>query len=149
MNLANDFSATTYRSGTREYLLHDPSPDGFNHGFLARVSSEGQMRFSVRAGGDRAQFGSGSDMFDSFMLRARNDGVEINSIAGEWHIGTDSVNAAQYRNAIELGHSPRQAALSTWTGRMATRYGYTDVYVPDVQSGVVRPVFTRPVQVKP
>ena len=149
MNLADDFSPNSYPSGTREYLLHDPSPDGFGHGFLGRVSSEGQMKFSVRAEGDRAQFGSGSDMFDSFMLRARNDGVSINSVAGEWHIGTDSVNAAQYLKAVESGLSPQQAALSTWTGRIATRHGYTDVYVPEIQAGVVRPVFTRPAQVKP
>jgi len=106
------------------------------------------MSFSIRSSGN-AELGSGSDMFNSFMLRARRDNVGIGTIHGEWHIGTDSVNASKYIDGINAGMTPQQAALSTWTGRMATKHGYTDVYVPEVRSGVVRPVFTKPVQVKP
>ena len=148
MNLADDFSMTPYSNGARRYQIHDPSPDGFGHGLAVNINSRGEMSFSIRSSGN-AELGSGSDMFNSFMLRARRDNVGIGTIHGEWHIGTDSVNASKYIDGINAGMTPQQAALSTWTGRMATKHGYTDVYVPEVRSGVVRPVFTKPVQVKP
>ncbi|WP_369914779.1 DUF6531 domain-containing protein [Xanthomonas sp. NCPPB 3005] len=145
LNLADDFFATPTRSGGKIYQLHDPSPEGMGHGLYAAIDSEGQMRFAIRALGDRAQLGSGSDMFDSLMYRLRSDNVTVSSIKGEWHIGTESVNAAQYVSGIARGLTPESAALSTWTGRMASRYGYTDVFVPQVKLNVIEPVFSKPV----
>lgn len=80
-----------------------------------------------------------SDMFASAMQRLQREGVQVSSIRGVWIEGTDSVNAAQYMSNIGRGMSPQQAAANTWTGRMAARYGYTNVGVPsqDYSSTVV------------
>jgi hypothetical protein len=147
MNFADDFTANTYRNGTRNYQINDPSPDGFGHGLMANVTADGQMTFTVRANSDlRAQYGSGGDMFDSLMLRLRSDNVTVNSIRGEWHTGTDSVNATQFMAARSAGLSAENAAFSTWTGMMAKRHGFTNVVVPESTAGVIRPVFSKPLE---
>jgi len=128
------------------YQIGNPTPDDLAHGLWAYVDANGQLSFTVRAGGDSealATFGSGRDMFDSLMLRLNNDNVNVSSIQGQWYFNTDGVNAAQYQSAIESGLSPSDAAFSTWTGSQVMRYGFNFVTVPEAQGGIIKPVFQQ------
>lgn len=118
-----------------EYAYMDPGIKGYGdfdlkpHGLRADITSEGVLRFDIAALDDAGKYGSGTDMFASLMSRLERDGVEVKAIQGHWLPGSD--NFANYRSArVMPGSTPEQAALSTWTGRIATRYGYS---MPEVR----------------
>ncbi|MBB3761893.1 hypothetical protein [Xanthomonas arboricola] len=67
----------------------------------------------------------------------------MNSIRGTWIEGTDSVNAAEYLTNIDRGMSPQRAAANTWTGRMAEKYGFTNVGVPKTGHTITTVIFGR------
>lgn len=54
-----------------------------------------------------------------------------------------SVNAAEYAANLQKGMTPQEAAANTWTGRMAARYGYTNVELPVTQGGNITTVIFR------
>jgi hypothetical protein len=143
LDVSDEFTATPLKSGSTLYQYLNPSPDDLAHGLWANVSSDGQLSFTVRASGDSTTLGSGQDMFDSLMLRLSNDKVSVTSIAGEWHIGSDSVNAVQYQSALSSGLTPSEAAYTTWTGNQAMRYGFNQVTVPPIEGNVIRPIFQQ------
>lgn len=82
-------------------------------------------------------------MFASAMQRLDQEGVQVNAIRGTWIEGTDSVNAAEYLSNLDRGMSPQQAAANTWTGRMAARYGFTNVGVPNTGYSTTTVIFGR------
>jgi hypothetical protein len=100
------------------------------HGLNATIDENGRLSFEVRAQGDVSQLGSGTDMFASMMLRLNREGIQVNGITGTWISGGDSVNASEFASNLEAGMTPENAALNTWTGRIAGKYGYTSVTVP-------------------
>lgn len=51
----------------------------------------------------------------------------MNSISGAWVEGTDSINTPQYLQNIADGMSKENAALNTWTGKIAQKYGCVNV----------------------
>ncbi|MHA6883128.1 hypothetical protein, partial [Ralstonia pseudosolanacearum] len=101
-----------------------------NHGLNATIDKNGRLSFEVRAQGDVSKLGSGTDMFSSMMLRLNREGIDVNAITGTWISGGDSVNAAEFARNVKMGMTPEDAAMNTWTGRMAARYGYSSVNVP-------------------
>ncbi|WP_373922088.1 VENN motif pre-toxin domain-containing protein [Duganella sp. Root336D2] len=113
------------------------------HGLNAYIDRAGRLSFEIRAKGNVADLGSGTDMFASMMLRLEREKIELKGITGTWSSGGDSVNTAQYLENLALGMTPEVAAANTWTGRMAARYGFTSVTVPPGQTGSVRFVYFK------
>ena len=101
-------------------------PEDGIHGLEVHVDKNGVLGFNIRAQGDASVYGSGRDMFISMMQRLEKDGVAVNKIRGYWMSGTDSVNYQQFiQNASRLGEA--KAAQQTWTGKIASDYGFTNV----------------------
>ncbi|MFQ6346129.1 hypothetical protein ACQRBV_22120 [Pseudomonas sp. R11F] len=92
------------------------------------VDKAGVLGFEIRAAKNHPYYdASGTDMFASAMQRLGNEGVKVNQIRGAWEAGTDSVNTARYLENIANGMSKENAALNTWTGQIAQKYGYGKV----------------------
>ncbi|MDR5776588.1 MULTISPECIES: hypothetical protein, partial [unclassified Caballeronia] len=128
IDISNEFSINRYGGGVSiDYL----DAEYGSHGLNAYIDQSQRLSFEVRAQGDIAALGSGTDMFASMMLRLDREGIPVNGITGTWISGTDSVNAAEYGRNLAAGMSKEDAAINTWTGRMASRYGFTSVTVPD------------------
>jgi filamentous hemagglutinin len=101
-------------------------PEDGIHGLEVHIDKNGVLGFNIRAQGDASVYGSGRDMFISMMQRLEKDGVAVNKIRGYWMSGTDSVNYQQFvQNASSLGKV--KAAQQTWTGKIASDYGFTNV----------------------
>ncbi|SEN62644.1 hemagglutinin repeat-containing protein [Pseudomonas sp. NFACC39-1] len=139
VDISDEFKVITQKDGTRTYRYLDPA-DG-NHGLEISVVN-GVLGFEIRAQGDASALGSGRDMFISAMKRLENDGVEVNSIRGYWEKGTDSVNYKQYMDASGL-IGKENAALNTWTGKIAQDYGFTKVVKLEEKFGDIVVVFGR------
>ncbi|MBB5407659.1 YD repeat-containing protein [Paraburkholderia sp. HC6.4b] len=128
LDVSDQFSINRYGGGVSiDYL----DAEYGSHGLNAYIDQSQRLSFEIRANGDVAKLGSGKDMFASMMLRLDREGIEVNGITGTWVSGTDSVNAAEYARNLAAGMSKENAALNTWTGRLASSYGYTSVIVPD------------------
>ena len=122
----DDFGTYTYMNpGIKGYGDFDLKP----HGLTADVTSDGVLRFEIAALDDAAKYGSGTDMFASLMSRLERDGVDVRAVQGQWYRGSD--NFASYQSARAAGFAPEQAALSTWTGKISARYGYS---VPEMRA---------------
>ena len=131
MDLSAEFSVSKTPQGVR---LQYGDPNGWaaaggdSHGIVGFVDKEGILGVDVYANPAlRAQYGSGTDMYNSMMTRLRQEGVDVAGIRGAWLKGTDSVNFAQYQSGLAAGLEPTQAALNTWTGKLAQSYGYSRV----------------------
>jgi hypothetical protein len=116
-----------------------------SHGIVGFVDKQGILGIDVFANPSlRASRGSGTDMFNSLISRTTREGVELQGIRGAWISGTDSVNFMQYRAGISGGLSPEQAALNTWTGKLAQQHGFTTVEKV-IDTGNVYSIFRKPV----
>jgi hypothetical protein len=142
VDVTDDFIVKTGSDGT--VRLQYGNPDGVS-GLIVNVDSDGTLGFNIRApsGGDPVSGASGTDMFASAMQRLDQEGVQVNAIRGTWIEGTDSVNSAEYLSNLDQGMSPQQAAANTWTGRMAARYGFTNVGVPNTGYSTTTVIFGR------
>ncbi|MBB5448351.1 MULTISPECIES: hypothetical protein [unclassified Paraburkholderia] len=142
VNVADDFVFRANRNGSVTLQFGDP--EGV-HGLIVNVDKQGTLGFDIRSarGGSSFSNESGTDMFASAMQRLEREGVQVNAIRGVWINGTDSVNAAQYASNLSLGMSPERAAANTWTGRIAARYGFTNVGVPNVGYSATTVIFGR------
>ncbi|MCI0996543.1 hypothetical protein [Pseudomonas corrugata] len=85
-------------------------------------------------------------MFISAMQRLDQEGVKVNAVRGAWVEGTDSVNTADYLANLAKGMPPTEAAANTWTGRIAAKYGFTSVQLPEKElfSDITTVVFKKP-----
>jgi hypothetical protein len=114
-------------------------------GLDASLDSKGVLRLEVKApesGPRRAQYGSGSDMFDDMMRNVSKNG-DIKQIEGQWSnkLGL-SDNYEAYKQNIAQGMTPKDAAANTWTGKQAAKYGFepdADNIKPDGRGGFVVP----------
>jgi len=98
------------------------------HGLKATLDANGELSFHVNVQKDlRATRGGGRDMFVSLMQRIDGEGLQVNSIAGEWvgKLGTgQSANLDQYVKNCKM-MSQEDAAMATWTGQRAAEFGFT------------------------
>jgi hypothetical protein len=105
------------------FKIEDPSNDHFY--IEANLDSEGILTFTI------------ATHFSEFGLRSSLQGHQlfnrmisyfgehnINTIRGRWIDGT---NHEQYLLHLDQGLTPEEAALGTWTGRMAAQYGFSIV----------------------
>lgn len=124
VNVANDFIVKASENGTN---LRYGDPDGVA-GLIVNVDKTGMLGFEIRAAQNHPLFeASGTDMFASAMQRLNSEGVQVSKIRGAWEAGAGSTNTAQYMQNISEGMSREAAALNTWTGRIAQKYGYDKV----------------------
>ena len=70
----------------------------------------------------------------------------VSAISGVWlPQGDMTANYVSYANALGSGMSSEEAALSTFTGKMAARNGFSQVMqVQTDQHGIIRVIFQRP-----
>jgi hypothetical protein len=142
IDLSSGFSSNTFSDGSVQYSYLDPDN---GHGLTMFVDPQGTLGFDIRAGGDTATLGTGTDMFTTGMQALSNDGVQVNAIRGYWMEGSDSVNYQAYQQNLLTMPAP-DAAANTWTGQMAGRYGFTNVGQPTASFGNTTVIFTRPAQ---
>ncbi|MEE5055274.1 hypothetical protein V2J84_16505 [Pseudomonas alliivorans] len=85
-------------------------------------------------------------MFISAMQRLEQEGIKVNAVRGAWFGGTDSVNTSEYLADSEKGMLPAEAAAKTWTGRIAAKYGFTNVQtsVKERWNDATTVIFERP-----
>ena len=77
------------------------------------------------------------------MQRLVNEGIKVNQSRGAWEAGTDSVNTARYLENIANGMSKENAALNTWTGRIAQKYGFGKVEKIETIGGIYYVTFKK------
>jgi len=135
VDISNKF---TSRSG-RDYASYRYGDPNRGHGLDVYIDSHGILGFDIRSDPRLAQtHGSGRDMFNSLMKRLSADGIELKGIRGNWLSNTDSTNYMQYRTNISKGMTKIHAAANTWTGRLASDHGFTQIdLVSDNPSGVI------------
>lgn len=102
----------------------DPSHSGY--ALTASLNDNGVLSFSIRMkkelSDERSRY-RGEEIFD---LMINHFGLEnIWAIRGAWYAGD---NIAEY-NQNRLRMNPKNSALETWTGRMASKYGFKRVSV--------------------
>ncbi|NUS45136.1 MAG: hypothetical protein HOQ24_15785, partial [Mycobacteriaceae bacterium] len=116
------------------------------YGIDAMVSPDGVLALAVRAG---SQTPPGRSMFHDLMTAV---GHKVTAINGSWTTGGFGVftdNLDTFNAALQdLWLSPREAALHTFTGKLATEFGYTHVTFmlgPGTgEDAQIVPVFTKP-----
>jgi len=75
---------------------------------------------------------SGRELFDRMMQYFSN--FEITNIVGDWRSGEGKEsNLVIFNKCIRKGFSHENAALETWTGKQAQRYGFNTVRVVSVE----------------
>lgn len=74
---------------------------------------------------DGPNFGYGTELHLSALKVYHNHGIEITSHDGNWPRKPDYTNWQQYDAGIEAGLAPEQAAMNTFSGRMARESGLT------------------------
>ncbi len=136
VNVAEKFIAKTRINGI-QYTYKNADR---GHGLVMFVSKDGTLGLNIRA--SSAYRESGTDMILSGLQRLKADGVDVERIRGSWFAGSDSVNYSQFVKNMET-MNVRDAALNTWTGRLASKLGYTEVIVKDPSSRQVTATFYR------
>jgi hypothetical protein len=116
-------------------------------GLNASLDNKGVLRLEVKApesGPRRDQYGSGSEMFDDMMRNVSKNG-NINEIRGQWSNtpGLTS-NYDEFLQNKALGMSDKAAAANTWTGRQATKFGFSDVKITGDSNNGFQIRFTKP-----
>jgi hypothetical protein len=98
-------------------------------GLDASVDASGVLRLEVKSGTRRQQYGAGTEMFDD-MMGTMNKSGQVNEILGQWsNTPGFTSNYDAMRANLKAGMSPDAAAMNTWTGRQAARYGFTNAEV--------------------
>ena len=134
VDVTNDFMMNVFKDGGVQLKYGDP--DGVA-GLVVNVDKAGVLGFEIRAAQNHPYYdASGTDMFASAMQRLGNEGIKVNQIRGAWEAGTDSVNTARYLENIANGMSKENAALNTWTGQIAQKYGYGKVEKIETIGGI-------------
>jgi hypothetical protein len=104
-------------------------PEGaLQHFMFGGVDQKGVLRFAIRAGESRQQYGTGAEMFLSVTYALEKLNVNVRQIDSVWeHHGAMSSNHKQLWENLDKGMSPKQAALQTFTGRMASQVNLREV----------------------
>ncbi|MEE5118997.1 filamentous hemagglutinin N-terminal domain-containing protein [Pseudomonas alliivorans] len=127
IDVTSSFSMKSYKDGLVTLRYGNPEEGGA--GLSLSVDKNGVLGFDVRSS-NNALNPSGTDMFISAMQRLEQEGIKVNAVRGAWFGGTDSVNTSEYLANLEKGMLPAEAAAKTWTGRIAAKYGFTNVQTP-------------------
>ena len=85
---------------------------------------------------------SGKEMFEEAWGAL---GSKVQQIEGYWMPGGDMAdNFISFNNALAKGLSPEQAAMQTWTGKMAASKGFTVPVIKVGDRGQIIATFSKP-----
>lgn len=120
------------------------------YSFQASLNREGTLNISAFLAfpefGVRSHL-KGSELYAEMMHHFGRD--RIQRIEGKW---LDGSNHTQYFAGIARGLTPEQAAIATWSGQQAARYGYSRVELVEAQyntlfkNHVVTVIFAKPIE---
>lgn len=104
-------------------------PEGaLQHFMFGGVDQHGVMRFAIRAGESRQQYGSGAEMVMTMTNALQALHIPIRQIECVWECaGAMTSNHRQFWANMDNGMSPEQAARETFTGRMAGELNLREV----------------------
>ncbi|MBO0881191.1 MAG: hypothetical protein J2P17_12755, partial [Mycobacterium sp.] len=113
-----------HNSGCSEFVNTYDSPGGAN-GIIASVDSNGILNTVITAGEGTPK---GSVMFQDAMDAL---GSNVQGIRGKWLSGSGELqdNLDSFNAGIQNGLTPQEAALNTFTGKMAVQNGFTNVTI--------------------
>ena len=113
-----------HNSGCGEFSSTYDSPGG-GDGILASVDSQGILDTVITVGKGTP---SGSVMFQDAMDAL---GSNVKGIRGKWLSGSGELqdNLDSFNAGIQSGLTPQEAALNTFTGKMAARNGFTNAEI--------------------
>jgi RHS repeat-associated protein len=95
-------------------------------GWLGGYSNDGfEANFSINSKGSGV---AGGDVFDS-LLSMLSKWDDISSIRGTWRAGNMGDNLATFNKLVNEGKSLNDAALETFTGKMAKKNGFSNARV--------------------
>lgn len=107
-------------------------------GMIASLTKEGMLELVIDKG---PKTPSGAEMFREAM---RVFGPNVKGVRGVWvGSGTLKDNFLTYKALIQAGKTPEEAAMGTFTGKMAVRAGFTKVKVTTDEALRVIVEFTR------
>jgi hypothetical protein len=99
---------------------------GSEGGVVANLDENGVLSLAIEKGPTTP---SGGQMFTDAV---NNFGVDnINAIEGKWIRAMPS-NLNTFNDLVRSGMSPEEAAASTFTGKMAARFGFTEVTITNM-----------------
>lgn len=96
---------------------------GSEGGVMATLDKDGVLSLAIEKGPTTP---SGGQMFGDAVNNFGTD--NINAVAGKWVRAMPS-NLNTFNDLVRSGMSPEEAAASTFTGKMAARFGFTDVSI--------------------
>ncbi|MBV1854119.1 RHS repeat domain-containing protein [Catellatospora tritici] len=97
-----------------------------NYGILAELDAEDVVNLYIKADKEGGTTPSGGTMFREAVEAFGVNGIK--GIRGVWRNGEGlKDNTLAFNQALRDGASPQAAAQSTFTGRMAAKYGFTEV----------------------
>lgn len=112
-----------YETSKSSYHVYE---EGTTFGLDAYLSDNGNLKIFTFLVDDYRNIRSrlrGRDLFDAVI---KHFGIQnIKTFEADWRKG--STNYLQYRKAINDGKSPKEAALSTWSGLQAKKHGLSRV----------------------
>lgn len=116
---------------------------GSEGGVMATLDKDGVLSLAIEKGPTTP---SGGQMFADAVNNFGTD--NINAVAGKWVRAMPS-NLNTFNDLVGSGMSPEEAAASTFTGKMAARFGFTDASITSLsgEPGAytdVQALFTRP-----
>ncbi len=99
--------------------------------FLRFEVIDDRLKFVVQTKGKADQDATppakyrGQDLYDFMMSYLNDKDIPVHEISGRWYTGEElGTNAQQFFLNLEKGMSPENAALETWSGKQARRYGF-------------------------
>lgn len=121
VNLTDQYRVQRFRHITT--IKYEPIPG--EHYITAGIDSQGTLRLSIRAKGERSIYGTGKDMWINLMNKIDEERLYFNRIEDQWDTSTDSDNASEFMSNLERGMNRTEAAKNTWSGRMMGSYNMT------------------------
>ena len=87
----------------------------------------------------------GEEMFKDMMDHYKNKGLEVKGITSSWSNLEEgsSKNFEEYKNNLKTSKSKADAARNTFTGRMASKYGFNTVMIEEETEDFVNILFTN------
>ncbi len=99
--------------------------EGEDFHFLAWIDKRGNLHLTVNneVNGEKSKHIFPSKLADYILTTWA---TKISAIVDAWY-PDGGTNITQYSQAIARGETPKQAALSTWTGELAKRHSFKNV----------------------
>ena len=131
VSAALDSGLVSKNATPRRFDVHDMEiENGEKFFFRSEVQDDGGLELDIATRDPVTKQTShwlwAEELFDEMMHHFKETKTPIKYIAGNWYDGTN----LKLLNELTRGGTPiEQAALNTWTGRQARRFGYNKVKV--------------------